>query len=271
MVSTRRLPVLFIPHGGGPWPFMEPPAGHPDTWTKLDQYLRGLAAAIGMKPRAVLAISGHWLASRPTVSVADHPPLIFDYYNFPPNTYTLTWPAPGAPELAHRVRALLDAADIIADETARGFDHGVFVPFMLVYPKADIPVVTLSLGQDLDPAAHLAIGRALTSLRDEGVLIVGSGMSYHNLRDFFSERPDTAATAEAFDGWLTGAVEHADPGSRDRALTGWASAPGARACHPTEEHLLPLMVAAGAAGADPGRRVFHDHIFGKALSGFQFG
>jgi aromatic ring-opening dioxygenase catalytic subunit (LigB family) len=219
----------------------------------------------------VLAISGHWLAPRPTVSIAPHPPLIFDYYNFPPSTYALTWPAPGAPDLGHRVRTLLDAADIVADETARGFDHGVFVPFMLIYPDADVPVLTLSLRQDMDPAAHLAIGRALAPLRDEGVLIVGSGMSYHNLREFFSERPDTVATAEAFDGWLTDAVEQPDPSLRDRALTGWANAPGARACHPTEEHLLPLMVAAGAAGADQGRRVFHDHIFGKALSGFQFG
>jgi aromatic ring-opening dioxygenase catalytic subunit (LigB family) len=142
---------------------------------------------------------------------------------------------------------------------------------MLIYPDADVPVLTLSLRQDMDPAAHLSIGRALAPLRDEGVLIVGSGMSYHNLREFFSERPDTVATAEAFEGWLTDAVEHADASERDRALAAWATAPGARACHPTEEHLLPLMVAAGAAGADPGRRVFHDHIFGKALSGFQFG
>jgi aromatic ring-opening dioxygenase catalytic subunit (LigB family) len=250
---------------------MEPPAARPNTWTKLDLYLRGLAAEIGAKPKAVVVISGHWLASRPTVSIAGHPQLIFDYYNFPSHTYALTWPAPGAPELGQRVRAMLGAAGIPSDETLRGFDHGVFVPFMLIYPHADIPVLTLSLRQDFDPAAHLAIGRALAPLRDEGVLIVGSGMSYHNLGDFFSERTDIVATADAFDSWLTNAVEQPDPAIRDRSLVGWAAAPGARACHPTEEHLLPLMVAAGAAGPDPGRRVFHDHIFGKALSGYQFG
>jgi aromatic ring-opening dioxygenase catalytic subunit (LigB family) len=197
---------------------------------------------------------------------------LFDYHGFPEHTYRLAYPAAGSPELAARVRALLANAGITADEdTARGYDHGVFVPFLLAFPQADIPVVQLSLRADLDPAAHLAIGRALAPLRDEGVLIVGSGMSYHNLREFWSTRPQDVEAAEHFDTWLTAAVENRESAARDAQLTTWADAPGARAAHPRSEHLLPLMVAAGAGGPDRGRRTYSDRVFGKAVSGFQFG
>jgi aromatic ring-opening dioxygenase catalytic subunit (LigB family) len=158
-------------------------------------------------------------------------------------------------------------AGCIDTDAERGLDHGVFVPLMLVYPQADIPVLQLSLQERLDPAEHLAIGAALAPLRDEGVLIVGSGMSYHNLRDFFSPRGDAAS--EAFDAWLTEALS--DPDRREAALGAWSRAPGARECHPREEHLLPLMVAAGAARGEAGVRTYADHIIGKAISGFQFG
>jgi aromatic ring-opening dioxygenase catalytic subunit (LigB family) len=131
--------------------------------------------------------------------------------------------------------------------------------------------VQLSLQEDLDPATHLAIGRALTPLRDEGVLIIGSGMSYHNLREFLSGSPRGNEPSERFDSWLTQAVETSDPTVRDQELSRWSAAPGALACHPRSEHLLPLMVAAGAAGEDRGRRIFNDRIWGKAVSGFQFG
>jgi aromatic ring-opening dioxygenase catalytic subunit (LigB family) len=143
----------------------------------------------------------------------------------------------------------------------------VFVPLLLIAPEADIPVLQLSLLEGLDPAAHLALGRALAPLRDEGVLIIGSGMSYHNLREFFA--PHGGEASEAFDAWLTQVI--ADPDRREAALCDWARAPGARACHPREEHLLPLMVAAGAARSEPGARTYADHIRGKAVSGFQFG
>jgi aromatic ring-opening dioxygenase catalytic subunit (LigB family) len=269
---AQRLPTLFIPHGGGPWPFMPVAFGPPDTWDRLADYLRGLDRALGKRPKAVLVISGHWETERPTVNVGRHPPLLFDYYGFPKHTYDLRYPAPGSPELARRVRELLSAAGIASDEDdARGFDHGVFIPFMLVYPDADVPVVQLSLQQDLDPAEHLAIGRALAPLRDEGVLIIGSGMSYHNLRELLSGSPRGNGASDAFDAWLGHAVEAADRAARDAELARWSDAPGARSCHPRSEHLLPLMVAAGAAGDDRGRRVFNDHIWGKAVSGFQFG
>jgi aromatic ring-opening dioxygenase catalytic subunit (LigB family) len=137
-----------------------------------------------------------------------------------------------------------------------------------MYPEADIPVVQLSLRADLDPAAHIAIGQALAPLRDEGVLIVGSGMSYHNLRQFWS---DDTEPARHFDAWLSDAVEDSDPASRNARLEAWSRAPGAQASHPRSEHLLPLMVAAGAAGTDRGQRTYSDRVFGKAISGFRFG
>jgi aromatic ring-opening dioxygenase catalytic subunit (LigB family) len=205
----------------------------------------------------------------PTVSTSPAPPMLFDYYGFPEHTYRLSYPAPGEPALAERLRRMLGQAGIAtAADAERGFDHGVFVPFLIVDPQAQIPVVMLSLQHDLDPALHLAIGAALAPLRDEGILIVGSGNSYHNLRHFFDGEPAAAAT---FDAWLTEAVTDSDPAVRNRKLTEWARAPAARLCHPREEHLLPLMVAAGAGAADPGRRVFHDVIGGKAISGYAFG
>ena len=268
MTASARLPTLFIPHGGGPCFFMDPPPSAPHLWDKMAAYLRGIADILPERPKAILVISGHWETERPTLNVAETPSLLFDYYGFPEHTYRLTYPARGAPALAQRVKALLEGAGMAVDsEAERGLDHGVFIPLMLVYPQADIPLLQLSLQQRLDPAEHLAIGAALAPLRDEGVLIIGSGMSYHNLRDFFSPRGEEAA--EAFDAWLTRAL--ADSDGREAELAAWSQAPGARACHPREEHLLPLMVAAGAAKGEPGVRTFAGDIMGKAISGFQFG
>lgn len=264
-----RLPSLFIPHGGGPCFFMEPPPNDPHAWDAMAAYLRGIAASLPAKPRAILAVSAHWETPRPTVTTAARPSMLFDYYGFPEHTYELDYPAPGSPVLASRVRALLSGAGIASDEDGtRGYDHGVFVPFLLMFPDADIPVVQLSLRADLDPAAHVAIGRALAPLRDEGVLIVGSGMSYHNLRRFWSTEAGDVESADAFDAWLTEAVEG---GAASATLVDWANAPGARAAHPRSEHLLPLMVAAGAGDDDAARRTYGDRIFGKAVSGFRFG
>ncbi len=232
-------------------------------------YLRGISGALGRRPKAVLVVSGHWLESTPTIHAGARPGLLFDYYNFPKHTYQLKWPAPGAPEVAARVGELLSASGFEpAVETARGWDHGVFVPFKVIWPEADVPVTQLSLQKDLDPATHLAIGRALAPLRHEDVLIVGSGMSYHNLQNFFSGRGN--AEAEAFDTWLDETLGAPAP-ARERRLVEWASAPGAASSHPEAEHLLPLHVAVGAAGDAPGKRAYHDHIAGKPISGFQFG
>ena len=270
--STRRMPAIYIPHGGGPCFSMDPPAQAPTTWDGMAAYLRGIAASVGTRPAAILVISAHWECERPTVNSGARPGMLFDYYGFPEHTYRLAYPAAGSPALATRVRELLDGAGIASDEDpTRGYDHGVFVPFLLMYPDADVPVVQLSLQAGLDPAAHLAIGRALAPLRDEGVLIVGSGMSYHNLRAFFSTDAQAIDASTQFDTALAAALGHAAPAARDAALVEWKQLPGALACHPRAEHLLPLMVVAGAAQADRGRRTFNDRVFGKAVSAFEFG
>ncbi len=238
------------------------------TWAGLEGYLRGFMDQLAERPRAILAVSGHWEEAAPTVNAGAHPLLLYDYGGFPPHTYQLTWPAPGDPSLAARVRELLSDAGVASgEERARGWDHGVFVPLKIMLPDADIPLVQLSLQRGLDPAAHLAIGRALKPLRDEGVLIVGSGQSYHNMRGFGGGAVDPRA--EAFDAWLRRAMIDA-PG-RDDALVHWAEAPGARDAQPREDHLLPLMVAAGAAAGEPGAVHFHGHALGKPISGFRFG
>lgn len=262
-----RLPTYFIPHGAGPCFFMEWTRGPADTWDKTADWLKALLAGLPERPKAILAISGHWETPVFTVGSAEHPELIFDYYGFPEETYRLRFDAPGSPALAARVRDLLGQAGFpTAEDAARGYDHGVFVPLKLVLPDADIPVVQLSLRADLDPDAHLAAGRALAPLRDEGVLIVGSGMSWHNMRGF---TPAFTGKSEAFDSWLSQAM--ADPTRREEALRHWDQGPYAREAHPREEHLAPLFVAAGAAEGEPGRHVFRDVAMDVVISGYAFG
>ena len=259
-------PTYFINHGGGPCFFLEPGPMR-NTWHELEAHLQSFADRLDEMPRAILIVSGHWEEDRPTVNAGSAPPLLFDYYGFPPHTYALTWPAPGAPDVAGRAQEVLQAAGLDSGtETQRGWDHGVFVPLKVMFPDADVPVVQLSLQRGLDPETHLAIGRALRPLRQEGVLILGSGQSYHNMGRFFGG-PDPAA--EAFDAWLLEAM--VDATARDRALVDWERAPGARGAQPYEDHLLPLMVAAGAASGELGVIDFHGHAFGKPISGFRFG
>jgi aromatic ring-opening dioxygenase catalytic subunit (LigB family) len=265
VAATLRQPALFIPHGGGPCFFMPDPNG---TWRGMEGYLKGLAASLPAKPRAILVVSGHWEAPAFAFTGAErHPGLIFDYYGFPPETYQLAWPAPGAPWLAERGRALIEAAGLpAAVDPARGFDHGVFVPLKVAFPDADIPTVQMSLHASLDPALHLAAGHALAPLRDEGVLIVGSGMSFHNLRVYGD--PRVREPSAQFDRWLVRAAE-AEGAERTRQLTQWEQAPWARLCHPREEHLLPLMVAAGAS-EEPGTHDYGEEVLSGAVSGFRF-
>jgi aromatic ring-opening dioxygenase catalytic subunit (LigB family) len=266
--SPKRQPAIFIPHGGGPCFFMDWTWGPADTWKSTRTFLERLAATLPEKPKALLVVSGHWEEATFTAGSGGRPGLIFDYTGFPDHTYKLTWPAPGAPELAQRVaNLLLEAGLPAATDADRGYDHGVFVPLKVAIPAAEIPVVTLSLASSLDPSLHLAAGRALAPLREEGVLIVASGMSFHNLRAYF--QPETAERARAFDAWLTQAVE-SPAAERDELLKNWSKAPFAAYSHPREEHLVPLLVAAGAGGAAPGKRVFGDEPMGAAISAYRF-
>jgi aromatic ring-opening dioxygenase catalytic subunit (LigB family) len=267
------LPTYFIPHGGGPCFFMDwSITGDPaDTWNRTADWLRGLSGTLPMRPKAIVVISGHWEEPAFTAASIESPGLIYDYTGFPPHTYQLQYPAPGAPWLAQRLVGLLSHAGLPARlDSARGFDHGIFIPFLLFYPQADIPIVPLSLQRNLDPEQHLAAGKALRALRDEGVLIVGSGMSYHNMHGF--RTPVGAAHSEVFDRWLTEALVDPDLARRWESLTRWSDAPAARNAHPREEHLLPLMIAAGAAADSAGARIFSDTVMrGARISGYRFG
>jgi len=262
-------PTYFINHGGGPCFFLE--AGPlRSAFGELEGYLAAFAGALSERPRAILMISGHWEEAVPTLNAGATPALLYDYQGFPPHTYQLTWPAPGSPDLAAQVHDLFEAAGISsAADTVRGWDHGVFVPMKVMFPAAEIPLVQLSLQHGLDPATHLAMSRALKPLRQEGILIVGSGQTYHNMRGFTSGGAQGDPAAEAFDDWLRERL--LDGATRDQALIEWQQAPGARHAQPNEDHLLPLMVAAGAASGEPGQVVFHGHALGKPISGFRFG
>lgn len=264
---SNRLPAYFISHGGGPWPWL------PDMrrmLASLETSLANMHTEIGVTPKAILMISGHWEEDDFAVMASAKPPMLYDYFGFPPYTYEIKYEAPGAPAVAQRVHALLKAAGLPSHlDTTRGFDHGVFSPMQIMYPKADVPVLQVSLRRGYDPEAHLALGRALAPLRDEGILIVGSGLSYHNLRRF---GPAAKEPSAAFDVWLDDAMMSAAP-RRTTQLLQWEKAPSARICHPQEDHLVPLMAAVGAAETEKAVRVYHDTTAygGVTASSYRFG
>jgi aromatic ring-opening dioxygenase catalytic subunit (LigB family) len=267
--ASKKMPTWFIPHGGGPCFFMD--WNPPHAWLKMANFLKGLPATLPQTPRAIVVVSAHWLESTVSVTGALSPELIYDYYGFPAHTYELKYPAPGSPELAQDIVQALERADIPAKvDPSRGFDHGMFIPMLLMFPEANIPLVQLSLNSNLDPLTQIELGKTLENLRDQGVLIIGSGMSFHNMRGYGD--PRYAPISDEFDVWLTNTVQ-ASPKDRHEALLNWDKAPSARHCHPPrqEEHLLPLMVAAGAAHDEPGLKVFSDRVMETTLSAFVFG
>jgi aromatic ring-opening dioxygenase catalytic subunit (LigB family) len=240
-------------------------------YDKLEASLQDMPRQAGERPRAVLVVTAHWEAPEFTLSSSPNPTMVYDYYGFPEHTYHIRYPAPGSPELAQRVQALLVEGGVAARlDPERGFDHGTFSVMAPMYPAADMPIVQLSLKAGLDPQTHIDAGRLLAPLRDEGVLIVGSGLSYHNLRLFNAA---ASAPSRVFDGWLNETLIDSPPGERHRRLLEWSAAPAARIAHPREDHLLPLMVAVGAAYDEPGIRVYHEDDFfgGIAVSSFRFG
>jgi aromatic ring-opening dioxygenase catalytic subunit (LigB family) len=264
---SNRMPVAFVPHGGGPVTHVEMGFAKADV-EAIGAYWRRVRDLPPAPPKALLVVSAHWEEAVPTVMTSPHPPMFYDYYGFPPEAYQITWPAPGDPALAARVRALLGRAGFAtAEDPERGFDHGTFTPLKQTYPDADVPAVQLSLKAGLDAAEHLRLGRALAPLREEGVFIVGSGDSYHNLRRFGAS---AQAPSRQFNAWLSAAVT-GDVGEREKKLTAWETAPAARVCHPREDHLLPLMVVAGAAGADAGVETWRGEFLGSQQVGWHFG
>jgi aromatic ring-opening dioxygenase catalytic subunit (LigB family) len=262
---STRAPILYIPHGGGPLPLTGDPAH-----AELTAFLTSLPERFD-KPRAIVMISAHWEAPRVSVYDDPAPELLFDYYGFPPETYHYRYPAPGKPELADRVQELLSEFGFeAATLQGRGFDHGMFVPMLLLYPEADVPCIQLSLIKGLEPRAHLDLGLALKTLREDNVAIIGSGMSFHNLRALFAgPDPRLVEASDAFDGWLVETLTTALSEQEQRQrLTYWEQAPNARFCHPREEHLLPLFVCAGAAGFSNAELIFNRPLMGHRTSGF---
>ena len=243
----------------------------PGVYDKLEASLQEMPVALAAPPKAILAISGHWEEREFTVMAGAHPPMVYDYSGFPEHTYHVKYAAPGSPQIAQQVQTLLEKGGFKAElDHKRGFDHGVFAPLAVAYPEANVPVLQLSIRADYDPAAHLAVGRALAPLRAEGVLILGSGLSYHNMRGF---GPRGAVVSREFDDWLTDTVCQLTGAERSAKLLQWAKAPSARQAHPREDHLIPLMVAVGAAENDKAELVYHENDFmgGTTVSSYRFG
>jgi aromatic ring-opening dioxygenase catalytic subunit (LigB family) len=262
------MPTYFLSHGGGPWPWLEGPFRR--QFDALEAQLASLPRELPQPPLALLVVTGHWEEPQFTVGASPNPGMIYDYSGFPPHTYEIKYQAPGSPAIASRVKELLEGAGIAAAlDAERGFDHGTFTPLAVMYPGADVPVVQLSLKHGYDPQEHLAVGRALAPLRDEGVLIVGSGLSWHNLRMMGAAAKPHSAT---FDAWLHQALS-SQPEERTARLERWDSAPAARVAHPQEDHLVPLFVALGAAEGEAATRVYHEEGFmgGVTASSYRFG
>ncbi|WP_373502944.1 class III extradiol ring-cleavage dioxygenase [Aestuariivirga sp.] len=264
---SNRMPTFFISHGGGPWPWL------PQMRAMLKPLEDSLAAIPGQLPepaKAILMVSGHWEEPDFAVMSSANPPMVYDYSNFPAFTYEIKYEAPGAPALAARTRDLIANAGLSTHlDPARGYDHGVFAPMAVMYPDASVPTYQVSLKSGYDPELHLQLGRALAPLRDEGVVIVGSGLSYHNLRRM--GEPGRIPSAQ-FDAWLDAAVT-SEPEKRVELLKAWDTAPAARICHPEEDHLIPLMTAVGAAESEKATRIYYDNnaYGGITASSYRFG
>jgi aromatic ring-opening dioxygenase catalytic subunit (LigB family) len=256
---ANKAQIVYFSHGGGPLPILGDPSHEAmvDFMLQLPSQLRN--------PDAILVISAHWEESVATLLGASTPAMFYDYYGFPDEAYDINYPAPGSPDLANRIAELLNKRNIpVHIDPQRGFDHGLFIPLKLMYPQADIPSLQLSLLRGLDPAAHIALGKALRELNHENILVVGSGFSFHNMSAFSRQginAPDP--DNDAFQNWLieecTGQIPQSE---REQRLIDWDRAPAARYCHPREEHLLPLHVCIGMADR-PAEVVFDDHILGK--------
>jgi len=256
---SHAAQIVYLSHGGGPLPILGDP-GH----RAMVEFMQRLTAQL-RRPEAILVISAHWEEPVATMLGAEHPPLFYDYYGFPDQAYRVTYPAPGNLKLVERVTEMLQEDHIPTKiDPRRGYDHGVFIPLKLMYPEADIPVAQLSLIRGLDPAAHIALGRALRDLLAEKILVIGSGFSFHNQAAFFGRSGGGSDPRnDAFQDWLIETCASPIPQSeREQRLIHWEGAPSARYCHPREEHLLPLHVCQGMAN-EGATVVFDDKILGK--------
>jgi 4,5-DOPA dioxygenase extradiol len=262
--SGNSVQIVYFGHGGGPLPIL----GDASHQSMID-FLTRLPALL-KKPEAIIVVSAHWEEPGATLLGAEDPPMFYDYYGFPEEAYTIQYPAPGDPELARQVSQHLEKNGIPSQvDPQRGFDHGLFIPLKMMYPKADIPSIQLSLLRGLNAAKHIGLGKALRGMEVKNLLVIGSGFSFHNLRAFDWENINQADPAnDAFQDWLIETCAGSLPQDEiEQRLVNWEKAPSARYCHPREEHLLPLHVCAGLAGKS-GKLVYDDRILGKRNVGF---
>jgi 4,5-DOPA dioxygenase extradiol len=253
-----KLPSLFISHGAPNLALYESPTR---------DFLSGLGQSLP-RPQAILIMSAHFETATPTFEAGEQPGMIYDFGGFEPELYRMTYPAPGAPELAFKAAALAEKAGLAPQiSKGRGYDHGTWVPLKLLYPQADIPVATLSVQSRLGGAHHVALGRALAPLREEGVLIIGSGGATHNLRAFFGGGEDTPSWVKSFNEWLFAKAEAGD----EEAIAHWTLGPDALKNHPSPEHFMPFAFAFGAGGAGAkGKRIFDAYVGPLSLDAYAF-
>lgn len=259
--------IIYLPHGGGPLPLLGETNHLP-----LIQFLKELPKSIS-EPRAILVISAHWEEPITTVSSHSSPSMVYDYYGFAAESYQIDYPAPGSPQLASKIEELLKVSGIkVKQDKLRGFDHGTFVPLKLMYPNANIPVVQVSLTTDLDAEFQINLGQCLAELTKDNIMIIGSGLSFHNLNVMMSNGPDVLEKSQLFDRWLNQVILNEKLPWRDKAkqLIDWQKAPHARFAHPREEHLLPLHVCFGAAMKLKlnAKNIFDQIFLNTKISGF---
>ncbi len=263
-IITKLSPVLFIPHGGGPLPILGD-IGH----ASLFHFLKNLPSQID-SPSAIVIISAHWEENEITITSHKRPPLIYDYYGFPDEAYNIDYPLKGNALLAGKMQRLLCDKGIESKlDPQRGFDHGVFVPLKIMMPDAQTPCVQISLVNTLDAKVHIAIGEALRELREDNILFIGSGFSFHNLPAFFSNNHAIDSQNEQFQEWLINACTNKTltDAQRRNKLIDWQKAPFASYCHPREEHLIPLHVCVGLSKSNA-TLIFNDTVLGKSTCGF---
>ncbi|EQC38387.1 hypothetical protein SDRG_04099 [Saprolegnia diclina VS20] len=251
-MTSKRAGAIFVNHGAGPLPLLRPVSdpdhGSTRRFMEVDTpKLLGLEDA-ATRPRAIVVVSAHWQDDRIQISSGASHDLLYDYYNFPDEAYKVTYKAPGSPEIAQKIHALLAQASIPSNlDPTRGWDHGTFVPMKLIRPQEDIPIVQVSVVAGWDPVLHFKIGQVLSVLRNENIAIIGSGMSFHPNWGT-PVTPETEDHARAFVRELTSVVLQPSIVARGDALAKWEALPFARECHQKDEHLIPLMVVAGAGG-----------------------
>ena len=258
----KFMPAIFVNHGGGPLPLLGDP-GH----VKLAKYLSSSAKSFP-NPIAILIASAHWETPVTSFVGSNDPGLLYDYYGFPRESYEISYPIRNSLEILKKAQQMLEQAGIPSKVDSRPYDHGVFVPLKLMYPSASVPVIQISLPSSRNPAFVIQLGQALRPLREQGVLLIGSGMSFHNLPAFFSDEDGKASRSQAFDRALQDAMKSQDRLSK---LKFWESFPHARYCHPNEDHLMPLLFVAGAAYPDEACNVvYEDTLMGAKITGFAF-